>query len=387
MSILLKEDFILINTSAWDNFFKAKPVEEPKEPNTENSETVEQPKNQVTDETPKTEEKSEETKQESTNEDYPSAGQFVAWGEWLDKKLKENAQLSQEARQDEKEILNDFFKNFFETNWAGNIGQKLYTFERLRQYFIVKGKPALTNFNPENASFLKYLIQNAEKLSQANYAGLLVAYSKNYVARGEWTREAVADEYNLLHCPLLYKLPSDQILGYLALQANILSPNSTTYDPVVKDLNKKVFLKNSEISEVDPAVRAAKIKAGDVPEANRDMTKAVELNDIAEAKRIFGGKETQPSTLGDKDRNKILQSLGTDINSKYAALVLLSSQFEQNSTVANALANDAFKSVDKSAAGVKVLELINKKVIPVGVLDKATVDSLAKAIVDSLATK
>ena len=193
MKILLETSFSKFNPNVW---YKNQAINTPAEEVSAGSE-----------------ETAQNTEPQTTTKNYPAKDAWEQWGEWLKTKLETNAKLSDDARQSEKEILDDFFKKFFNTNFGPN-GEKLYDLERLRELFIKKDGTVLTNnFSIKRNQFLSYLTLNADKLNKNNYMGILVAFAKKYVNHNEFDNKDVAAEYNLLYCPLLYQLPSDKILN------------------------------------------------------------------------------------------------------------------------------------------------------------------------------
>ncbi len=331
MSILLKEDFITLNTSAWDAKFSTSsntevPTEE--ETTTETPESVEETQVTGTEETPVTDETTpkegakeeeqaeekeqteEDSKQEAVDESYPKAGEFLKWGEWLKNKLEENAKLSDGVKQKETDIIKGFFNSFFVTNWDSVCGEKLKTFETLKQLFIKdNGQVRIDAFNTNKNAFLIFLTSNfvkelltSGKLTEDKFNKLLYAFvdGSKKVSSTEFRRGPEPEEYNLIYCPLFYELDSATMDKYLTAQAKVLRITGSSYSDSIKNLNKKAFLatKNKDVVEAATDAERAKIiknYEGIYPDIT-DMSTATKLNNLDLANAVIGAKETKKAS-------------------------------------------------------------------------------------------
>ena len=312
MSTLLKEDFTVVNTSAWDNFFKSKPMTDPA---SENEAT-----------------NASESSATSSAEGYPAAGQLTAWGTWLQNKLKENAEASKEARQPEKEILDHFFSNFFETNWQGTAGAKLKTFKALRRLFVNdKGEVVIDAFDRSKNALLEFLLGDfaknlisGSKITEEKLNVLLYAFVKSSkkVAAAEFRSD---NDYNLIYCPLFYDLDETSMSAYLTIQAKVLNPAKSSYEDSKKSLNKKVFLYTKEVTEQDTKTRANIIKNN--TDGYTDITSmktANKLNSLELAKAIIGYTDPAAEIKSKskvKNKGKLSQDEQNSIATTWASLL------------------------------------------------------------------
>lgn len=342
-------DFILLNTSVWDAKFQSAPTQEeqPKDETATAPESTEETQetsvedNQATDETtPKEDTKEEEQteevpKQEAANESYPKAGEFLKWGEWIKNKLEENAKLSGDAKQKETVILDDFFKNFFETNWDSVCGEKLKTFGTLRHLFIGdNGQVRMDAFNTNKNAFLIFLTSNfvkelltSGKLTEDKFDKLLYAFvsSTKKVSSTEFRRGPEPEEYNLIYCPLFYELDGATMDKYLTAQAKVLSITGSSYSDSVKNLNKKAFLATKDKDVVEAATDAERAKIiknyeGIYPDIT-DMSTATKLNNLDLANAVIGAKETKKASDNPSTETGTSEKLSDSKLSEIAAVL------------------------------------------------------------------
>jgi hypothetical protein len=303
-------NFILLNTGTWDAKFQAVPAQE--EETTPTNVTTEQ----VDEEQPNAENNTEETDQVSVEGNYPNAGEFLKWGEWLKNKLEENAQLSQGAKQPEQKILDSFFEKFFSTNWTGNTGTNLveiFKDDRARIIFLKNGNEVrLDCFDPDKFAFLRFLtgdfakeMLSKGKLSKKNFLGLIksCATKQRVVPDSELVKQ---NDYNLIYCPALYDNESNALFSYLVAQKSIFS----SYSKEEQIKNKRAFIPTENASS------AAEInKVSDDVFDKFDMQKIEKLNTLELAKAIIGkvdndtSEEKVNSGAGEKLTDAELESL------------------------------------------------------------------------------
>jgi hypothetical protein len=356
-------DFILLNTSVWDAKFQSAPAQEEQSQSTE---TVEQPvENTNTEETQTTteatqeeenqeaqttdeEDKSNSTEQEPVEENYPNAGEFLKWGEWLKNKLEENAKLEQGKKQPEQKILDSFFEKFFKTNWTGNAGTNLveiFKDDRARVIFLKDGNQVrLDCFDPTKFAFLQFLtgdfakdIISQGKLSKKNFLGLVksCATKQRVVPDSELVKQ---NDYNLIYCPALYDNESNALFSYLAAQKSVFSDYSK--EEQIKNKRAFIYLKNKSTATEISQLSDSFFDGLKMPEIGK-------LNTLELAKTVLGlsTKDTSDTETGtgekltDPELETLLKSLEGSVNIDADMLNKLENNKAARTAFVNALLN------------------------------------------------
>jgi len=372
---LFEANFITINTSAWDR------------PITLSNTQAEEHSAEETQENGTT------TETINTNE-YPhkatTSKEWTAWGEWLEARLEENKNLDKESKMSDIEITNEFFENFFVTNWGQDVGSKLKAFTNIKKYFIRNNDVYTAAFTPETSPLLKYLTKTfvtgliREGIFQSGtFNAILLAYKDNIVKANEFARDIATDgsEYNILYCNDLYKKSPSVMLDYLKQQQLVLKSGGDSV--IIK--NKLTFLKTNAFTSFEPEDRAkeikAKIKAGTLPEDLKELA-TCELNNLDLVKLIVGSDYTTTTALNSIGQDTVVAKLPS-LADKFAAIFALS--LTTSSTEAKkALKNDVFgrlSAEDKFNAAVKIA---SSGILPKGQLNKSDADTLVAKIISSI---
>ena len=370
---LFEANFITINTSAWDRPVNASRAQ--------------------TEPTGETQGNGATTKNINTDEYPPKATDsksWTAWGEWLETRLKDNNDLDKEAKMSSIEITNEFFENFFVTNWGQDVGTKLNAFNNIRKYFIRNNKVNLASFTPETSPLLKFLTKDFttklitdNKFKSGTFNTILLAYKDALVEASVFAGDIKeVGKYNILYCLDLYEKSPTDMLAYLKLQKSVLEAGNA-----VK--NKLTFLKSNAFTSSEPEERAKEIKdqiktgklPGDLPSESETL-ETCKLNNLDLVKLIADSDHTIPATLNSAGQDTVIAKLPT-LEDKFAAIFALSLT-TSSADAKQALKDSRFSGLsaeDRLAAATK---LASSDILPKGQIKKSDADALVAKIISSI---
>jgi hypothetical protein len=230
------------------------------------------------------------------------------WGEELQKRLDENADLEPEARESDYEVEARFFEDYFsngDASWDANVADQLLSLgEPLKKVIKVLGFNK--NVNPilgfiTDDTVIRNLIRT--KLLNINtFKAIYNAIAKKLVAHSEFF---TANDYNIIYCQDLYRKSASEMETYLEAQKKILRVSASEYTKEAQDLNKKVFFYIANIAEMDIEKRKVAIAQlpvnATLPEASDPSTT---LNSIDLINKLAGIDNTRNKTA-DTNKNSI----------------------------------------------------------------------------------
>jgi hypothetical protein len=326
-----------------------------------------------------------------TTPDEPTTSKVIPekynWGWWkaeLKRRLEENKKAAPDVRKSDEVIEQEFFKDFFETNWIPDSASKLLDLGApLRTVIKVLG------FGPEKNPLLafvrqgwvqKYLLQPG-LLNANTFRAIYNALATRQVAGSEFLKD---NDYNIIYCRDLYSKSASTMAEYLELQKNILNPNAKTGNYAAATLkNRKVFFQiNIGSKDLNPSRNATKLSSiaeDKVPKAKDPATKLNSLEFVKEA----SGKNLDPTTSLSGDKQDILVKQLQTPAVKYAAILALA--LTTDSTQAKeALKKDIFGTVSSDDIRNATVSLASRDIMPKGKLNKTDADALVAKIVSSL---
>lgn len=312
------------------------------------------------------------------------------WGSELTRRIEENKKSAADVRKPEVDIEIEFFKDFFETNWTeeGVAKQLISLGPPLRKAIKTLGFKLENNAGNPFLAFLRqgyvqrYLLKT--KLINVNtFKVIYNAIAQKRVAGSEFFK---ANNYNLIYCRDFYKKPVAEMEKYLQIQSNILTTSASKYTQAKQLKNRATFLVIPQITEKEITKRVAAIVKADVkiiPEMSEANSK---LNPLALADKI-SGTGTLDATAGKshmttKNQSAIANKLKS-ASQVYAALQFLSMN-TGSKKAAQALTNDAFKSLSLDKISQATALLTTQKIMPSGEISKAEADNLAGILLGRL---
>ena len=226
-------------------------------------------------------------------------------------------------------------------------------------------------------------------LNSSSFKAIYDAVSKDLVADSEFF---VANNYNIIYCKNLYRKPAGEILKYLSLQSEILSPSAREYH--AKDFinNKKVFLFIEELpTELNTKKRAEDVNNFLADSSAADILKKLpkisdaKLNslELAEAiKSKAGSVHTVP--LKDSDQDDIMQRLMDDRGqldlAKTYALLLVLAVNSRNKRAKEILNRAKFSGLNPRQITDASINLAQYPILPNGQLKVQDINSLIDKI-------
>lgn len=233
-------------------------------------------------------EASEDTKGLPTEQE--DVATHKAWGDMLLSRLAKNRELGKTAKAPEEEIIQNFFKEYFNNVWGGAAAEQLIKIGALLRDDIQKlGWDK--NTNPILAFIAqKYVSENLLATKQLNgetYKAIHNAIAKKLVAHSEfrWQRN-----YNIIYCKSFYNRPPADMVAYLEIQKDILKPSASKYDIETQKKNRFTFLKLKNNAGRTVEERAAyQVKFGqDLKTLPTTIDPASKLIDLETATKISG---------------------------------------------------------------------------------------------------
>lgn len=333
-------------------------------------------------------EQSDETATTDLPTDKEQGSTHKAWGNRLVSRLAENRQLGQ-SKKPEDEIIQAFFKEYFNNVWGGAAGEQLIKIGALLRDDIQKlGWDKATN--PILAFIAQqYVTENllATKLLNGNtYKALHNALAKKLVGHSEFmgTRN-----YNLIYCRSFYnRLPADMI-KYLEIQAKekFLPASATKYTIEAQQRNRVAFLALKNNTGNTAEERAAfQIKFGNdlktIPHMLVAEAKLLDLDTVEAISQKFGNsatkKDNDPAKAAADDA--AVASLVKQLAGKPALQQALMQQLAFTASEASIKNINAFLSQDKfsriSAGDVFEASLALRKVVNSVKFDDSAISAL-----------
>ena len=310
------------------------------------------------------------------------------WGWWkaeLVKRLEDNKKVAPDKRKSEIEIEQEFFKDFFETNWVETSASKLIAIDKpLRDIIKALG------FDPARNPILafmrqgyvqKYLLQPG-LLNANTFRAIYNTLVLRQVAGSEFL---AANDYNIIYCRDLYTKSASEMSKYLELQKNILKLDGKTYSEDTLIKNRKVFfyidisLENGDQNPNKKVAKLSDVSEDKVPSAKNSTTK---LNSLKFAE-LVNGKKLEPTTdLSGSKQDNLVKQLQTPA-AKYAAILALSLTTD-SSEAKNTISKDIFGTLQPDEVLKAIQALASRGIMPKGKLNKTDADSLVAKIVASL---
>lgn len=321
-------------------------------------------------------EQSDDTATTDLPTDKEQESTHKAWGDRLVSRLAENRQLGQ-SKKPEEEIIQAFFKEYFNNVWGGAAAEQLIKIGALLRDDLQKlGWDKTTN---PILGFIsqKYVSENllATKLLNGNtYKALHNALAKKLVGHGEFmgTRN-----YNLIYCRSFYnRLPADMI-KYLEIQAKFLPASATKYTVEDQKRNRVALLALKNNTGKTAEERAAfQVKFGNdlktIPHMLDAEAKLLDFDTADAVSQKFGNsssvnkKEKDPANVVAADEAAIA-SLVKQLAGKPAHQQALMQQLAFTASESSIKNINAFLSQDKfsriSAGDVFAASLALRKVI------------------------
>ena len=284
-------------------------------------------------------------------------GQISDWAKELKDRLAENGALEANDRKSDYEVETEFFKDYFthgDASWDENCADMLLSLgDPLKKAIKILGfnkniNPIL-GFITDDYVIRSLLMTNL--LNVNTFKAIYNTVSKKLVADSEFFN---ANDYNIIFCQDLYRKPAAEILEYITLQKNILSPSASTYTKAYQDRNKKTFFYIPGIKELDPEKRAKEIAALPastvLPDADDVSTK---LNSLEVIRNIRGTRNS--NNVVDKNNGKsstkssaLAREVGSTPASILAAIQYISATSNTPEAI-KALKHDAFNKVSMDA--------------------------------------
>ena len=319
-----------------------------------------------------------EIKNESTN--LPDKGDWSAWGNLLKDRLSSKGDLT------EYDVESKFFKEFFSVNWGADLGIKLDMIGT-----PLKKAIRILGFDPKINPILGFIVKrfviglvNEDKLNADTFKAIYNAVAKKLVSNSEFIRPIRGDsEYNIIYCAALYNKTSSEIEKYLELQSKILN----TYSEDEQTKNKKVFLKTSQVSELDLEKRAEIIKKKPIEElADIISVTGATLNSIKLAELINDKEKVAKVHLDNAEQDKIVGQVKNDPAKVFAALLSLSTS-TGNKDAGKALSDNAFSNLTAQQVASATLWLTVNNVLAKGQLQDSDAASLVNKLMASIAER
>lgn len=297
------------------------------------------------------------------------------WEQELERRLANNAKKDPSHKKSDGEVKNKFWKAYFKANWKPEVAKKLYTIDLLKTDIESMG------FDPLINPLLAFVLRNyTQKLvldgliNSETFKALNNAVARDYLADSEFVQE---NEYNILYCRDLYRLPAKDILEYLKIQKEILKPSAPTYNKQTKTTNIKVFLENGNTSVLD-----VNAKLNSLEEVKKFVGKITGKN-FDEEKTDDAASNGKKSTLSRADLVKVVNNLVN--NTKGNSGILAALQYIGMTTGAS----EAFEAIKRAPKNVSAEELLSEtptvsKYLKKVSLDKSTVSSLIELFEEEL---
>jgi hypothetical protein len=199
------------------------------------------------------------TKTAEPEKDFSSV---TDWGKELQDRLTKNNSLDETNRKSDDEVEADFFNDYFvygDKSWDAEAASKLRNlgapFQRVLKVlgFDKKTNPIL-GFVIQPHVVKKLLLPGL--LNSSTFRAIYEAIVKKLVADSELF---VKNDYNIIYCQDLYKKSASEMIKYLNMQKNVLSPTASVYTKADQEKNKKTFFYIKAIKEQDINQRRAAI--------------------------------------------------------------------------------------------------------------------------------
>ena len=322
-----------------------------------------------------------------TSKVIPEKHKWDLWKAELSRRLEENSKATSDKRKPETEIEQEFFKDFFKTNWVEASALKLIDLgQPLKD--IIKALGFDPKRNPILAFVRRDYVQKAllqpGLLNARTFRAIYNALVTRQVAGSEFLKE---NSYNIIYCRDLYSKSASEMSKYLDLQKLILNPNASEDGDYNTLKNRKAFfyidikLKNKDQNPVHKVAQLPKISEDKVPNATDINTKLNSLTFVKEACKVV---DMDPTTnLSGEKQDELVAHLQTPAI-KYAAILALA--LTTNSPEAKkALSKDIFGTLSADEVLKATKTLASKDIMPKGKLNKTDADALVAKIVASIA--
>ena len=256
------------------------------------------------------------TEQEKENAARPLAD----WGPELERRVKAcNSKDNRGGtREDEGDVRNKFWEEFFKAKWKPEVAKQLLTIKLLRKDIETMGFDPL--MNPVLAFLIRPFAQKLAAeglLNTSTYLGIHNAIAKNYLADSEFVKE---NDYNILYSRDLYTKQTVDITDYFRRQSVILPKSAPKYSAQSRTLNVKVFLQNG---------------VANMRDSNAKLNSFADIDRIHPACKNGGSDSSQGNSNGSgdstggksKDRDELIQivkELSGDITKLLVALQFVS---------------------------------------------------------------
>lgn len=273
-------------------------------------------------------------KQNNTQKSFTSK---TNWSNELKKRLDANAKLSPQARENEADIEDKFWLDFFTVLFGKEIAKILIRIELLKKDIKILGFKKQTN---PLLAFLSIKYVQTEliltKLINSNtYKAIHNAIANRYIADSEFLK---ANDYNILYCRDLY-LKTVDIEEYLIAQKKVLPPNITSYDTDRLDRNKRIFLqlgqksvksKNAKLNSLEAVNKLLGIKKSSNKKVENDsFDNEDEDEETAETKQLLTNSKLSRFCKNSPARAfTTLQYLSVTFGNEDATEALLNNKFK-----------------------------------------------------------
>jgi hypothetical protein len=276
------------------------------------------------------------------------------WEEELKRRINKNKRLPANNRKTDYELETVFFKDYFNYGnpaWdAGCAKQLLSLGEPLKKAIKVLGFDC--SINPILGFVTnKYVITNlirTKLLNTDTFKAIYNAVAKKLVADSEFFD---SNDYNIIYCADLYSKSATEIVKYLSIQKNILSPSAETYTKADQDKNKKVFFNIPAITELDSKKRKIAITNLSADVALPAGTDAdTTLNNINLASELYGIRTSNQPISNEQSKSSVATLANKISKNKAQAFVALQYLTMRGSSDAKeALSNSVFNSISVEA--------------------------------------
>lgn len=295
------------------------------------------------------------------------------WEKELEKRLKENSEMSPESRKKPYEIEIEFFKDFFNAVWDAECAQQLISIgSNLRQAIKVLGFDLRTNpiLRFLTLSYVKEHLIKTKLLNVNTFKAIYNAVANKWVVDSEFY---FANNYNILYCKDLYKKPNSEMQEYLQLQKLNLSTSVSKYTAEDQDKNRRIFLHFPKNTEKNLEAKAK--KQLEMPYTKLPSMKAASstLNDLSLVKTILGTRGSTNKLDKEETSDKVKKVTGSKAINAIAGKKL---NIEQTAAV--------LQYLGASTGSVKALKALSHKAFK-----GLSMDSLVKATnqISSLVSK
>lgn len=306
----------------------------------------------------------------------------VDWSTELQKRLDANKALSAESREQDAEIKEKFWKEFY-TEVFGDLADELLDNLQLRLDIQKFG------FKKKNNPILGFLAQTYVKttlianglITDTAYDVLRLAFIKRYVAETEMQTK---NGYNLIYCKAFWQLQNKEaMLNYLELQKNILSPKASIYTPEIQNRNIRVFLTKA------PAMTSTSAALNSIREVQRTL--GLGKNQFTRGASQDGKEASKHTELGTVDGDDTPENNFSEISvtagkletsaAKAAALqyILLTTG---NETAQKALGLEAFAHIS-AVDMANNTKLAREALKGIKLKSQETINTFVKAIVEA----